>query len=68
MSLDFVYAKAPEECLAVGAQVDPGTLYINTDNIQMYHKNLGLAIDVSDDILNQIDSININGYKFTKSK
>ena len=48
--------------------LDEWSLSINTKNLQIVQQDVGLTIDISDDVLSQVSSIEINGFKFIKEK
>lgn len=41
---------------------------IYADDIKLHQKDMGISIDISNEILSQIESIEINGFTFTKNK
>ena len=48
--------------------LDEWSLSINTKNLKIVQQDVGLTIDISDDVLSQVNSIEINGFKFIKEK
>ena len=48
--------------------IDPNSIIIQADKLKLYHKDLDITIDVTGDILNKIENIEINGYRFVKEK
>lgn len=44
------------------------SIVIDAETIELYRKGLGIAIDISNDILGKIENIEINGFKFVKEK
>lgn len=41
-------------------------IIINTDCLSLHQKGIGTVIDISDEILGNIETIEINGFKFVK--
>ena len=48
--------------------LDEWSLSINTKNLKIVQQDIGLTIDIPDDVLSQVGSIEINGFKFIKEK
>lgn len=53
---------------ALGSGLNNNSIQIYAENIQLHHKDLGITIDISNNILSQAESLNINGFKFIKEK
>ena len=41
---------------------------IDADEIKLCQKGIGITIDISHEIISRIESIEINGFKFTKEE
>lgn len=65
-----VLAYCNDNVIARGKIVDDwsSSIVINTKNLQIVQQDVGLIIDISDDVLSQVSSIEINGFKFIKEK
>ena len=48
--------------------LDEWSLIINTKNLQIVQQDVGLTVDIPNDVLSQVSSIEINGFKFIKEK
>lgn len=48
--------------------IDEWSLSINTKNLKIVQQDIGLTVDIPDDVLSQVSSIEINGFKFIKEK
>lgn len=65
-----IYSYLNDNSVAVG-KIDYNlykNLYINAETIRLCQKDLGITIDISNDILNKIENIEINGYKFISER
>ena len=43
-------------------------IIIDAETIKLYQKDLDIVIDISKDILDKIENIEVNGFKFIKEK
>lgn len=41
---------------------------IDADEIKLHKKDIGITIDISNEIISKIEYIEINGFKFTKEE
>lgn len=68
-SLIIGHYKQTETALAVGSiNVEPYTLYIETELLRLKHKEMDLEINIDPKKFENIDTIIINGYKYVKNK
>ena len=50
------------------ASLDEWSICFHTKNLQIVQQDIGLTLDISDYVLSQVSSIEINGFKFIKEK
>ena len=53
---------------AIGSLNPYENIIINTDSLKLHHNGLDMEVDITDDILNKVENIIINGYKFVREK
>ena len=63
----YLYHNSPTAFGCVGINTHQSVI-INTETLQLFQRDLGITIDVSNEVLNNIESIEINGFKFTKEQ
>lgn len=65
----YTYATGGSDFAVGSTYFNPyNTLTINADVIKLYHKSLNLTVDINDDMLKNIESLEINGFKFIRFK
>lgn len=61
----YLYHNGPTSFGCVGINTRQSVI-INADTLKLQQNSIGITIDVSNETLNNIETIEINGFKFTK--
>ena len=66
--LSFVHGNDCEIAVSNNKLNPSESIIINTNDLRIQHNDVSININISDDVLNQVDNIIINGFKFVKKE